>query len=113
MKLGSLGGHERQTSMTNFNILMLFDMLTQLPNLTMDLDNTKSVLNQTESLMPDDVIDFFRQAFGSEMKSMGKELDTSNRSEPRKVVKFQKEEEEAYPTESRMKQRQSMPPSKN
>ena len=54
--------------MINFNMLMLLAMMTKLPKLTMDIDNMKSVLRETTQYMPDDVRDFFMQAFWDKMK---------------------------------------------
>ena len=72
----------------------------------MSIDDTKTVLDRTTPLMPDDVQDFFRQAFGDKMRRMGKEQDSSIQcSEPRKSILLQGQAEGAYPTESRMKQK--------
>ena len=89
--------------MTDYNILLLLAAMTKLPNLTMSIDNTKAVLDRIAPRMPDDVKDFFLQAFGDKLARMGKALDSSVRSKPRNSVLLQGQGEEAYPTESRMK----------
>ena len=39
----------------------------------MSIDDTKAILERTIPLMPDDVKDFFQQAYGDKMRMMGKE----------------------------------------
>ena len=92
--------------MTNFNVMLLLAAMNRLPRLSMHIRETKEVLDDVTRHMPEDVKDFFLQAFGDKMRSMGKgPASAIQGSKPRKSVMFQDQQEEAYPTESRMKQK--------
>ena len=76
--------------MMDFNVMLLLAVMTKLPRLTMSIDDTKSVLERTAPLMPDDVKDFFLQAYGDKMRIMGKEQASAIQcSKPKNSVLLQ------------------------
>ena len=106
IRLGSIKDPERRNMMTHFNVMLLLAAMNRLPRLSMHIRETKEVLDDVTGHMPEDVKDFFLQAFGDKIRSMGKGPASAIQSpKPRKSVLFQDQQEEAYPTESRMKQK--------
>ena len=91
--------------MIDFNVMLLLTVMTRLTQLTMSIDDTKAVLEKNMPFMPDDVKDFFQQIYSEKMRMMGREQAAAICSRPKHSVSSQGPGEEAYPTESRMKQK--------
>ena len=106
MRLGSLSDPERRNIMTNFNVMLLLAAMSRLPRLTMIIDDTKTDLENVTPFMPDNVKDFFLRAHEDKVRTMGKgQASAVQCPKPKNSVLFQGQKDEAYPTESRMKQK--------
>ena len=49
--------------MIDFNVMLLLTVMARISKVTMSIDDTKAVLEKNLPFMPDDVKDFFLQAF--------------------------------------------------
>ena len=82
--------------MLDFNVMLLLTVMTRLPNLTMSIDDTKAILEKNMPFMPDDVKDFFLQAYGGKLRIMGNAQAAAIQcSKPKNSVLLQGQREEA------------------